>query len=167
MAAKKKSKNKLAKKKTAKKPTAKKALAPKKKTPKKKSSQNKKSPTKSLTKKKKVTPKKKSVNAKPIVRKRVIVSKKRSEESDQNANPVKFPRRNPGSSSAGQSGDLQGLSTRESADSESVDELLEEGNSFEAGIVSGVQDADGADEREVRTHEVLEDDVPGEYLDED
>lgn len=65
----------------------------------------------------------------------------------------------------GQSGDLQGLSSRERADSESVDELLEEGNAFEAEIVKGVQDAD--DEGEVRTHEVPEDDVPGEYRDKD
>jgi hypothetical protein len=32
-------------------------------------------------------------------------------------------------------------------------------------VVKGVEDADGADEREVRTHEVPQDDVPGEYLD--
>jgi hypothetical protein len=69
--------------------------------------------------------------------------------------------------SGGQSGDLQGLSGVERADSESVDELLEEGNAFEAGIVSGVEDAGNADEGEVRTREVPEDDVPGEYLDED
>jgi hypothetical protein len=50
--------------------------------------------------------------------------------------------------------------------SESVDELLEEGNAFEADVVTGVEDAGGADEREVRTHEVPEDDVPEEYLDE-
>ena len=49
-------------------------------------------------------------------------------------------------------------------DSESVDELLEEGNAFEADAVTGVEDAGGADEREVRTHEVPEDDVPEEYL---
>ena len=66
-----------------------------------------------------------------------------------------------------QSGDLQGLSRRESADSESVDELLEEGNAFEADVVAGVESADDADEQEVHTHEVPEDDVPGEYLDED
>ena len=65
----------------------------------------------------------------------------------------------------GQSGDLQGLSSRETADSESVDELLEEGNAFEAEVVKGVQDAD--DEGKVRTHEVPEDDVPGEYRDKD
>jgi hypothetical protein len=67
--------------------------------------------------------------------------------------------------SGGQSGDLQGLSNREGADSESVDELIEEGNAFEADIVKGVEDA--GDEGEVHTHEVLEDDVPGEYLDKD
>lgn len=66
-----------------------------------------------------------------------------------------------------QSGDLQGLSRAEQADSESVDELVEEGNLFEAGAVAGVEEADNADEREVHTHEVPEDDVPEEYLDKD
>ena len=69
--------------------------------------------------------------------------------------------------SAEQSGDLQGLSNVEAADSESVDELLEEGNSFEAGIVSGVEDAGNAEGKEIRTREVPEDDVPEEYLDEE
>jgi hypothetical protein len=53
-----------------------------------------------------------------------------------------------------QSGDLQGLSNVQSADSESVDELLEEGNAFEAEVVTGVERAEDADEGEVRTHEV-------------
>ena len=66
-----------------------------------------------------------------------------------------------------QSGDLQGLSSVEGADSESVDELLDEGNAFEADAVRGVENADNADEREVETHEVPEDDVPDEYLDKD
>jgi hypothetical protein len=52
------------------------------------------------------------------------------------------------------SGDLQGLSNIECANSESVDELLEEGNAFEAEVVMGVEDAEGADGGEVRTHEV-------------
>ena len=43
--------------------------------------------------------------------------------------------------------------------------MLEEGNAFEADVVKGVEDAGNADEKEVRTHEVPEDDVPGEYLD--
>ncbi|HWY56292.1 MAG TPA: hypothetical protein VNZ03_17635 [Terriglobales bacterium] len=74
----------------------------------------------------------------------------------------------PSSSRSGeQSGDLQGLSGIERADSESVDELVEEGNAFEAGVVSGVEDAERRAEREVRTREVPEDDVPGEYLDEE
>jgi hypothetical protein len=36
---------------------------------------------------------------------------------------------------------------------------------LEAGVVTGVEAADNADESEVRTHEAPEDDVPGEYLD--
>ena len=71
----------------------------------------------------------------------------------------------PEARSGGQSGDLQGLSSVEGADSESVVELLEEGNAFEAAAVSGVENAEDTDPREVRTHEVPEDDVPEEYLD--
>jgi hypothetical protein len=78
-----------------------------------------------------------------------------------------FSRDTSGSRSGEQSGDLQGLSNIESADSESVDELIEEGNAFEAGVVAGVEDAGERGTREVHTREVPEDDVPGEYLDED
>jgi len=66
-----------------------------------------------------------------------------------------------------QSGDLEGLSRIERADSESVDELVEEGNAFEAGAVAGVEEADDQETSEVHTHEVPEDDVPKEYLDKD
>jgi hypothetical protein len=69
--------------------------------------------------------------------------------------------------SGGQAGDLQGLSSMAGADSESVDELLEEGNAFEAEVVKGVQQAADADESEVVAHEVPEDDVPEEYLGKD
>ena len=69
------------------------------------------------------------------------------------------------SRSGAQSGDLQGLRDIESADSESVDELIDEGNAFEADVVAGVEHADEDQEREVHTHEVPEDDVPEEYLD--
>ena len=69
-----------------------------------------------------------------------------------------------GSGTGGQAGDLQGLSGAQRAASESVEELLEEGNAFEAEFVKGVEDADDADEVEVESHEVSEDDVPGEYL---
>jgi hypothetical protein len=64
-------------------------------------------------------------------------------------------------------GDFGGLSTVESVDSESADELLEEGQAFEAGIVSGVEDAPDADQGPVKTREVPEDDVPEEYDDKD
>jgi hypothetical protein len=63
--------------------------------------------------------------------------------------------------------DSQGLSNLEQANSESVSELLDEGNTFEAGAVMGVEEADDADQREVHTREVPEDDVPEEYLDKD
>lgn len=72
-----------------------------------------------------------------------------------------------GPESAGQAGDTIGLSTEELADSESVAELVEEGQAYEAGIVSGVENALDADQGEVRTHQVTEDDVPQEYLDRD
>ena len=72
-----------------------------------------------------------------------------------------------GADAGGQSGDTEGLSREELADSESVEELVEEGQAFEAGIVSGVENAPPAGRRGVRTRQVPEDDVPQEYLDED
>lgn len=66
-----------------------------------------------------------------------------------------------------QSGDLQGLSRAEQADSESVEELVEEGNISEASAVAGVEASDNAEEKEVHTREFPEDDVPEEYLDKD
>jgi hypothetical protein len=62
-----------------------------------------------------------------------------------------------------ESGDLQGLSNVAGADSESVDELLEEGNAFEADVISGVENALDPDQAEVTTHEVPEDDVSSEH----
>jgi hypothetical protein len=67
----------------------------------------------------------------------------------------------------GGSSDYVGVSPVESADAESPRELLEEGQTFEAEVVSGVQNAPPADQSEVKTHEVPEDDVPPEYLDPD
>lgn len=69
-----------------------------------------------------------------------------------------------GPNSAGQSGDTQGLFNPEDSNSESVQELLEEGQSFEASIVSGIEDAPPADEGGVKTRQVPEDDVPAEYI---
>jgi hypothetical protein len=83
----------------------------------------------------------------------------------QSVDTVAFALKGLGARSGEQSGDLQGLSNVQGADSESVDELLEQGNAFEAEVVKGVEDAGDADEGEVHTHEVPQDDVPGEYLD--
>lgn len=69
-----------------------------------------------------------------------------------------------GPGSGGQSGDTQGLSDLAEAGSESVEELAEEGQSFEADVIAGVEDAPDADEGEVRSKQVPEDDVPSEYL---
>jgi hypothetical protein len=71
-----------------------------------------------------------------------------------------------GEESGIQSGDMEGLSRLEDADSESVEELVEEGQAFEAGVISGVEEADGTP-GEVHTREVPVDDVPQEYLDRD
>ena len=72
-----------------------------------------------------------------------------------------------GPGSAGQSGDTQGLSDTAEADSESVEELIEEGQYFEAAVISGVENAPDADVSEVHTKQVPEDDVPPEYQNRD
>jgi hypothetical protein len=70
-------------------------------------------------------------------------------------------------SSGGQSGDTQGIAGDPDVDSESVEQLLEEGQSFEAEILNGVENAPDPDQSEVHTREVNEDDVPEEYRDKD
>ena len=72
-----------------------------------------------------------------------------------------------GPESAGQSGDTQGLSDIAEAGPQSVLELVEEGQSFEAEVMGGVEDAPDPDVDEVHTRQVPEDDVPSEYLDKD
>jgi len=124
---------------------------------KKKSVKNKPAP-------KKAAAKNETVGKKIVGRKRASSPKKRLPEKSWSADTGTAKRERPRSDV--QSGDLQGLSNEERADSESVDELLEEGNTFEAGVVAGVENADDPDGKEVRTHEVPEDDVPDEYLDE-
>lgn len=75
---------------------------------------------------------------------------------------VTYRRRGLGAASGGQAGDIQGISTVSDIDAESVGELLEEGQSFEAEVVDGVENAPEPDEGEIRTREVSEDDVPEE-----
>jgi hypothetical protein len=130
--------------------------APKKKAAKKPVPVRKAASAKKAAPPKKVAPKKKKALKKSGVRGKI-----------DGVDTVVFEPKGLGARSGGQSGDLQGLSNRAGADSESVDELLEEGNAFEAEVVKGVEDVPDADEGEVRTHEVPEDDVPDEYLEKD
>ncbi len=58
-----------------------------------------------------------------------------------------------GPGSAGQSGDTQGLAEGSEAGSESVEELAEDEQAFEAEVVEGVEDAGDHPERPVRSHE--------------
>ena len=166
MAAKKKTKNTRTK---VKKTTAKKAR-PVKKTLRKRLAKKKAAPKKVA--KKKFALKKAAVKTTVLVKKKAGartagVGRKRVSGRNQNLDTEAFETQGRISRSAGQSGDLQGLSDVEGADSESVDELIEEGNAFEADVVAGVENAGDADEKEVHTQEVPEDDVPGEYLDKD
>jgi|SRR5215469_207610 len=78
-----------------------------------------------------------------------------------------FTRQRTSNHSGELSGDLQGLPEIEHLDSENLVELVEEGNAFEANVLTGVEDAEDNEGKEVHTHEVPEDDVPGEYLDQD
>ena len=136
-----------------------------------------------MSPKKKVTAKKtrKKIAARPRAAKKKVALKKTAPAKAKKAQKKRVPSRkgraeaafavdarevDTGEQLAGQSGDLQGLSDRETADSESVQELLEEGNAYEAEVIAGVEEAGDNGEKEVRTHEVLEDDVPDEYLNE-
>jgi hypothetical protein len=135
----------------------------------------KKKTKKKQSKTKKTAGKKRALRKKPAKRKapapRAASRKKRARKragvrgKSETVQSLAFEPAGLGARSGGQSGDLQGLSDTGSADSQSVDELLEEGSAFEAEAVKGVQDTPDADEGEVRTHEVPEDDVPEEYRD--
>jgi len=131
--------------------------------------------------KKRGTPKKKLTKKKPALKKAAVKTKALGQKTAGARTPTVLRTRVRGKSqsvdteafapealrerSGGQSGDLQGLSNIEGADSESVAELIEEGNAFEADAVTGVEHAGDTDEKEVHTHEVPQDDVPGEYRD--
>src|SRR5271169_746547 len=130
--------------------------------------------------KKRGTPKKKLAKKKPALKKAAVKTKALRKKTTGAKTPATLRTRARGKSQSvgteafaieglrargGQSGDLQGLSNIEGADSESVSELIEEGNAFEADAVTGVEHAGDTDEKEVRTHDVSQDDVPGEYLD--
>src|SRR5438309_2067106 len=151
-------------------------MPPKKKSKRTKSKTRTSKPAKKTSQRNRVSPKKRSrkVSAKKKAAQkkrppRKAARKKRASVSAEREVRQEIQNRNPDRTaiSSRPQSDFQGLSRAEEADSESVDELVEEGNVFEAGAVAGVEEADNQDEREVHTHEVPEDDVPEEYLDKD
>jgi hypothetical protein len=155
----------MARKKSARK---KKSIAKKKPALKKKSAARKKATArkKAVARKK---PARRSAAKKKAARKktaRATSGRRRTRREITSAIPIES-RRGLGARSGGQSGDTQGLSRGEYTDSESVEELLEEGQYMEAEAVSGVENARDPDQGEVRTREVPEDDVPEEYENQD
>lgn len=126
--------------------------------------------------KKKTAPRKpkkqlrKAKHASKPVSKKTSRKKPAAKRSPGKANSVElvgYQRKGLGALTGGQSGDIQGISNRSGIDSESVTELLEEGQTFEAEAVSGVENAADPDVSEVVTHQFPEDDVPEEYQDPD
>jgi hypothetical protein len=137
-------------------------------------------PKKKKTRKPKAAPKRKKISKKkaasakrkPLRKKKPARTKRPTRRSgttpagrtsEVNTGMFSLGRRGLGPGAGGQSGDNQGLSRKEDVDSENVEELTEEGQDFEAEVVSGVENAPDADQGEVRTREVPEDDVPEEY----
>jgi hypothetical protein len=108
-------------------------------------------------------PKKVARAKKAVGRKKPAPKRKPSRHGSREVSVGAIPRQGLGSGAGGQSGDIEGLSSVADADSESVEELLEEGQSYEAEVVRGVEDSPDPDESEVFTKEVPEDDVPEEY----
>jgi len=138
----------------------------------------KKKVKKSRNSKKKTAPKRKAKPAAKKARARVSATPKKAVKRKAARKPaargkadrtelVEYQRRGLGAMTGGQAGDTQGISARLRADSESVEELLEEGQTFEAEAVAGVENALDPDQSEVITHEVPEDDVPEEYREKD
>ena len=77
---------------------------------------------------------------------------------------VSIRERGMGPGPAGQSGDTQELSDVAEAGTESVEELVEEEQSSEAGVTNGVEYVPDSDVAEAHTKQVPEDDAPSEYL---
>ena len=80
--------------------------------------------------------------------------KRRSSEEGRNISPEEIGEDLDGNdqSSAGQSGGSQGLSRQAEAAAESVEELADSGQAFEADAVAGVEEAADHPERPARTH---------------
>jgi hypothetical protein len=85
------------------------------------------------------------------------MSRKANERRDREAELVELDAdaEQVGSENAVQSGDTQGLAPDGEAANQSVEQLAEEDQAYEAGVVEGVEDAGNHPERPVRSHEDL------------
>jgi len=92
---------------------------------------------------------KRSLRQKPVRKRKTAMGKSAAAEIFHVAPLGMGPR------SAGQSGDIQGLSGMQSANSESVVELVEEGQDYEAEVVRGVENVPDADEEERLAEKIL------------
>jgi len=114
-----------------------------------------------MAKKKKARKKKVASRKKPPKRGKVIRAKKRKRAKRRlrGPNSLELPApaaaRGVGAGAAGQSGDIQGLARGESIDSESVEELTEEGQDYEAEVISGIENAREPDEGRVQTRRYI------------
>jgi hypothetical protein len=70
------------------------------------------------------------------------------------------PQEKPGTAKGKLVGDLQELSTQELSDSESVEELAEEGQDLEGELIKGVEEAPEADQGQVKAHKFPQKDAP-------
>jgi len=118
----------------------------------------------SVKKAKTATSKNKAAKKKKVAAKaKVKTAQRRVRGRANEGGLVSYAPRGLGARTGGQAGDTQGLASGPDVDSESVEELLEEGQSFEAEVVEAVENAPDPDEGEVRTRQVPENDVPEEY----
>src|SRR3984893_15581428 len=98
----------------------------------------------------KAAPRRKPAATKPAKKSRTI---RGTSAAAGQARSIPFRPKGPGAQTAGQSGDIEGLRKVARANSESVEELAEEGQSFEADAVAGVEEAEEAEESGGVTHE--------------
>jgi hypothetical protein len=78
---------------------------------------------------------------------------KKHGDSEAELDEIGFDPGQAGPESGGQSGDAQDLDAGSEAADESVEELAEDDQAYEAGVVEGVEDAGNHPERPVRSHE--------------
>lgn len=110
---------------------------------------------KKAPKKKAAGKKKASVRAKKVRARKPKRAKRRLRGPNSFETPTLPDVEGLGPGSGGQSGDTQGISRTEDVDSESVEELAEEGQSYEAEVVSGVENAPEPDQGRVRTRRYI------------